>query len=83
VAERGGLTKAYDIPGCFIMCPPSMFIWDKIKGRVMADMRGVGVRSCYFPLFVLKQLRPEVVSSEECLPGVVTKAGESKLNEFM
>ncbi|KAF4716571.1 hypothetical protein FOZ63_030859 [Perkinsus olseni] len=81
VVERGGLAKAHDLPGCFIMLPSSMYIWDTIRERVTIELGRVGVKPCYFPLFVPSRPVPSAVSSAGCLPGLVTKAGESTLNE--
>ncbi|KAF4663333.1 hypothetical protein FOL47_005806 [Perkinsus chesapeaki] len=41
----------------------------------------LGVKPCYFPLFVSDQPHPSEVSSATFLPGKVTSAGESTLNE--
>ncbi|KAF4701679.1 hypothetical protein FOZ63_016212, partial [Perkinsus olseni] len=81
VVERGGLAKAHDLPGCFVMLPSSMYIWDTIRERVTIELGRVGVKPCYFPLFLPSRPAPSEVSSAECLPGLVTKAGGSTLNE--
>ncbi|KAF4718290.1 hypothetical protein FOZ63_011916, partial [Perkinsus olseni] len=81
VVERGGLAKAHDLPGCFIMLPSSMCIWDTIRERVTIELGRVGVKPYYFPLFVPSRPVPSALSSTECLPGLVTKAGGSTLKE--
>jgi prolyl-tRNA synthetase len=79
---KGGLIRYHDISGCYILRPPSMFIWETIQQHMNLRMRKMGVKNSMFPLFVSKEaLEREKDHIEGFSPEVawVTRAGQSDL----
>ena len=82
VVTKGGMIRYHDISGCYILRPPTMFIWETIQEYMNKGMRRLGVRNSSFPLFVSKDaLEREKDHIEGFSPEVawVTKAGQSEL----
>ncbi|KAJ1666540.1 hypothetical protein IW140_004613 [Coemansia sp. RSA 1813] len=84
VLTRSDMLSYYDVSGCYIIRPSAYFIWEQIQQFFDAGIRALGVRNCYFPMFVSgKALEREKDHIEGFAPEVawVTKAGSSDLQE--
>jgi len=71
-----------DISGCYVLRPSSFFIWERIKEYMDSRFVQLGVKNCYFPLFVSESaLMKEKDHVEGFTPEVawVTKSGSSDL----
>ena len=42
----------YDVSGCYILKPWSYTIWEAIQGWFDGEIKKMGVKNCYFPMFV-------------------------------
>jgi prolyl-tRNA synthetase len=76
------MIEYYDISGCYIFRPWSYNIWERIQAKLDADIKGIGVENCYFPLFATeRQLNKEQDHVEGFSPEVawVTKSGKRDL----
>lgn len=75
-----------DISGCYILRPWSYFIWEQIQSWFDEQIKALGVKNTYFPLFVSKHaLETEKDHVAGFAPEVawVTKSGESDLQEHI
>lgn len=84
VVLRSELIDYYDIRGCFIMRPMSMFIWSSIRKFFDAKILEMGVQECYFPMLVSKKnIEQEKDHLENFNPELawITKYGEKDLDE--
>ncbi|ALC47809.1 Aats-glupro [Drosophila busckii] len=84
VITKGELIEYYDVSGCYILRPWSFAVWKSIKNWFDAKITDMGVRECYFPIFVSKAaLEREKTHIADFAPEVawVTKSGESDLAE--
>lgn len=84
VVLRGELLDYYDIRGCFIMRPASMFMWSSIRSVFDEWMRSMGVQECYFPMLVSKRnLELEKSHLENFNPELawITKCGDKDIDE--
>jgi prolyl-tRNA synthetase len=73
-----------DISGCYVLRPWAFFLWEQIQQWFDAEIKKLGVKNSYFPLFVSKRaLETEKDHVEGFAPEVawVTKSGESDLAE--
>lgn len=73
-----------DISGCYILRPWSFFIWEVIQQFFDEEIKKLGVKNSYFPLFVSERaLNTEKDHVEGFAPEVawVTKSGEADLAE--
>ncbi|KAJ2748293.1 hypothetical protein IWQ56_007501, partial [Coemansia nantahalensis] len=52
VILRSEMLDNYSVSGCYILRPTSYFVWEEIQRFFDAGIRAMGVRNCYFPLFV-------------------------------
>merc|ERR1719499_945756 len=71
-----------DISGCYVLRPSAFFMWDEIKKYMDARFCALGVKNCYFPLFVSETaLMKEKDHVEGFTPEVawVTRSGSSDL----
>lgn len=78
------MIEYYDVSGCYIIRPWAFSIWEKIQGFFDAEIKKLGVRNAYFPIFVSQAaLEKEKTHLTDFAPEVawVTKAGNSDLNE--
>lgn len=46
------MIEYYDISGCYILRPWSFAIWEIIKKWFDIEIKKLGLRNCYFPMFV-------------------------------
>ncbi|KAJ2554897.1 hypothetical protein EV175_002435 [Coemansia sp. RSA 1933] len=84
VLTRSDMLSYYDVSGCYIIRPSAYFIWEQVQQFFDAGIRALGVKNCYFPMFVSgKALEREKDHIEGFAPEVawVTKAGSSDLQE--
>jgi len=84
VITKAEMIDYSDISGCYILRPWSYFIWEQIQTWFDAEIKKVGVKNTYFPLFVSKSaLETEKEHVAGFAPEVawVTKSGESDLAE--
>lgn len=81
---KGELIEYYDVSGCYILRPWSFAIWKVIKEWFDKRITDMGVKECYFPIFVSRAaLEKEKTHIADFAPEVawVTKSGESDLAE--
>ena len=80
---KSEMVDYYDISGCYILRPWSYEIWEKIQEYFNNLIKKIGVKNCYFPLFVSqKALFKEKEHVEGFSPEVawVTKSGKSDID---
>ncbi|DBA03030.1 TPA: hypothetical protein N0F65_003218 [Lagenidium giganteum] len=81
---KSGMIDYYDISGCYILRPYSYEIWERVQGFLDSRFKSIGVKNCYFPIFVSQEkLQKEKDHLEGFAPEVawVTKSGSSDLRE--
>uniref|UniRef100_A0A6M2DHN3 Putative trna synthetase class i n=1 Tax=Xenopsylla cheopis TaxID=163159 RepID=A0A6M2DHN3_XENCH len=84
IITKGEMIEYYDVSGCYILRPWSYAIWDVIKDFLDREIKKLGVKNCYFPIFVSKNaLEKEKEHVADFAPEVawVTKSGDSDLAE--
>ncbi|EDW68345.2 bifunctional glutamate/proline--tRNA ligase [Drosophila virilis] len=84
VITKGELIEYYDVSGCYILRHWSFAIWKCIRNWFDAEITRMGVKECYFPIFVSKAaLEREKTHIADFAPEVawVTKSGDSDLAE--
>ncbi|XP_046685858.1 LOW QUALITY PROTEIN: bifunctional glutamate/proline--tRNA ligase-like, partial [Homalodisca vitripennis] len=84
VITKGELIEYYDVSGCYILRPWAFTIWEQIRDWLDLRFKQLGVRNCYFPMFVSRNaLEKEKTHIADFAPEVawVTKSGESDLAE--
>lgn len=84
IVTKGEMLDYYDVSGCYIMRPPSYFVWEQIQEWFNIRIKKLGVKNAYFPMFVSSRvLEKEKDHVEGFAPEVawVTKAGNSDLEE--
>lgn len=84
IITKGEMIEYYDVSGCYILRPWSYAIWDMIKDFLDGEIKKLGVKNCYFPIFVSKSvLEKEKEHVADFAPEVawVTKSGDSDLAE--
>ncbi|XP_017469914.1 PREDICTED: bifunctional glutamate/proline--tRNA ligase [Rhagoletis zephyria] len=84
VITKGELIEYYDVSGCYILRHWSFAIWKFIKSWFDAEITKMGVKECYFPIFVSRAaLEREKTHIDDFAPEVawVTKSGDSDLAE--
>ncbi|XP_059610476.1 bifunctional glutamate/proline--tRNA ligase [Phlebotomus argentipes] len=84
VITKGELIEYYDVSGCYILRHWSFAVWKVIKTWFDAEITKMGVKECYFPIFVSRSvLEKEKTHIADFAPEVawVTKSGDSDLAE--
>uniref|UniRef100_A0A0G4FJG8 proline--tRNA ligase n=1 Tax=Chromera velia CCMP2878 TaxID=1169474 RepID=A0A0G4FJG8_9ALVE len=84
VITKSGMISFYDVSGCYILWERAFFIWEQIQAFFDAEIKKLGVKNAYFPMFVKKaRLEAEKDHVEGFSPEVawVTKSGDSDLAE--
>ena len=84
ILTRSELIEYYDISGCYILRPWAYEIWENVKSWFDRRIKAIGVKNCYFPMFVSKSgLEREMGHIEGFAAEVawVTKSGNSDLSE--
>ncbi|KAL3993914.1 proline--tRNA ligase [Acanthocheilonema viteae] len=84
IITKADMIEYYDVSGCYILRPWSFAIWEVIKKWFDTEIKKLGVRNCYFPMFVSQNaLQKEKEHIADFAPEVawVTRAGNSDLSE--
>ncbi|KAG6620843.1 proline-tRNA ligase [Phytophthora cinnamomi] len=81
---KSGMIDYYDVSGCYILRPYSYEIWERVQQFLDRNLKAIGVKNCYFPMFVTKdKLEREKEHLEGFAPEVawVTKSGSSDMKD--
>lgn len=81
---KAELADYTEVSGCIVYRPAAYAIWEKIKEEVDKRFKKLGIKNCYFPLFIPEKLlnkMGEHVKGFSPEVAWVTEAGSSKLNE--
>ncbi|EDV26695.1 uncharacterized protein TRIADDRAFT_54976 [Trichoplax adhaerens] len=81
---KAEMIEYHDVSGCYILRPWSYAIWEYIKDFFDAEIKKLGVKNVYFPIFVSKAaLEREKTHISDFAPEVawVTKSGDTELAE--
>ena len=81
---KSGLADYSAVSGCIVYKPGSYQIWEKIIHIIDKEFKNIGIKNCYFPLFIPEEnFNLEKEHVEGFVPEVawVTHSGNSKLNE--
>ncbi len=81
---KSGLADYSSVSGAIIFRPLSYAIWEKVKELCDKEFKKIGIKNCYFPLFIPeKAFSKEQEHVEGFTPEVawVTHAGNRKLKE--
>src|SRR3989344_7514946 len=84
VIQKAELADYTDVSGCMIFRPRVFAIWEKLQEFFDAEIKKIGVKNAYFPLFIPEHLlAKEKEHVEGFAPEVawVTQGGNSPLNE--
>ncbi|KAK7514492.1 hypothetical protein IWZ03DRAFT_415897 [Phyllosticta citriasiana] len=84
VLTKGGMLAYYDVAGCYILKPSSFAIWETIQGWFNTRIKSIGVRNCYFPIFISQdnlQREKEHIEGFAAEVAWVTKGGKSDLEK--
>ncbi|VDK79604.1 unnamed protein product [Litomosoides sigmodontis] len=84
VITKAEMVEYYDISGCYVLRPWSYAIWEFIQEWFDEEIKKLGVKNCYFPLFVSQSaLEREKTHIGDFAPEVawVTRSGQSDLSE--
>lgn len=82
VITKAELIEYYDVSGCYVLRPWSYSVWEAIQTFFDAEIKKLGVKNCYFPMFVSDAaLEREKTHVADFAPEVawVTRAGNSNL----
>ena len=82
VVVKSELIDYYDVSGCYILRPWAYAIWERVQEELDTRIKAMGVKGCYFPMFVSeKALTAEKEHLEGFTPEVawVTKTGGSAM----
>jgi prolyl-tRNA synthetase len=86
IVRKCDLLDYSTISGCYTLKPLSYEVWEFIQEYINKDIKKMGVKNCYFPMFVKKEaLEKEQEHLEGFSPEVawVTKCGNSNLVEHI
>ncbi len=81
---KADLADYTSVSGCMVLKPYGYAIWEKIVAAVDSRLKKMGVRNCYFPLFIPERLlKKEQEHVKGFAPEVawVTQAGNTQLDE--
>lgn len=84
VVQKAELADYTDVSGCMVIRPRAYAIWEKLQCWFDAEIKKLGVKNAYFPIFIPEHhLMKEKEHVEGFTPEVawVTHSGESELNE--
>ncbi|KHN73220.1 Bifunctional glutamate/proline--tRNA ligase [Toxocara canis] len=84
VITKSEMIEYYDVSGCYVLRPWSYAIWEIIQDWFDSEIKKLGVKNCYFPMFVSQgALEREKTHIADFAPEVawVTKAGQSDMAE--
>lgn len=86
VVIKAELIEYHDVSGCYVLRPWAYSIWEFIQTFFDKEIKKLGVRNAYFPIFVSAgALQKEKTHLTDFAPEVawVTKAGSSELAEHI
>jgi prolyl-tRNA synthetase len=81
---KSDLADYTEVSGCIVFKPASYELWQKIQQLIDERFKKIGIRNCYFPLFIPERfLNKEKEHVQGFSPEVawVEKAGDTKLAE--
>ena len=52
IITKGEMIEYYDVSGCYILRPWSYAVWEAIQAFFDPEIKRLGVRNAYFPMFV-------------------------------
>ncbi|KAK3114339.1 hypothetical protein LTR53_007466, partial [Teratosphaeriaceae sp. CCFEE 6253] len=81
---KGELLDFTDVPGCYIYQPGSYRIWEFIQEFFNQRIRKMGVKNCYFPLFISEanlQREKDHIEGFAAEVAWVTEGGKNKLEK--
>jgi prolyl-tRNA synthetase family I len=84
VIQKAEMIEYYPVSGCYVLRPWSYAIWEFIQQFFDREIKKLGVKNCYFPMFVSQSvLEKEKTHIADFAPEVawVTRAGNSELAE--
>jgi prolyl-tRNA synthetase len=84
VILKGEMLDFTDIPGCYIYQPASYRIWEFITEYFNEKIRAMGVKNCYFPLFISEanlQREKDHIEGFAAEVAWVTEGGKTKLDK--
>src|ERR1700761_9081649 len=82
--SKGAFISYYDISGCYILEPASYAIWETIKAWFDIKIKKIGVRNCYYPLFISQdnlQKEKDHIEGFAAEVAWVTMGGNTKLEK--
>ncbi|KAF2405240.1 prolyl-tRNA synthetase [Trichodelitschia bisporula] len=82
--SKGQFISYYDVSGCYILEPASYAIWEEIKTWFDAQIKTLGVRNCYYPIFISEdnlQKEKDHIEGFAAEVAWVTHGGKSKLDK--
>lgn len=82
--SKGQFISYYDISGCYILEPASYAIWEEIKAWFDAKIKTLGVRNCYYPVFISQdnlQKEKDHIEGFAAEVAWVTIGGKTKLEK--
>ena len=56
VITKGEMIEYYNVSGCYILRPWAYSIWEAISGWFDKEIKKLGVKNCYFPIFVSRSV---------------------------
>ncbi|KAF2083926.1 prolyl-tRNA synthetase [Saccharata proteae CBS 121410] len=84
ILTKGGMLAYYDVAGCYILKPSSYAIWETIQSWFNERIKKMGVKNCYFPIFISAdnlQREKDHVEGFAAEVAWVTKGGKSDLEK--
>ncbi|GMT26996.1 hypothetical protein PFISCL1PPCAC_18293, partial [Pristionchus fissidentatus] len=84
VITKSEMIEYYDVSGCYVLRPWAYSIWEAIEAWFDKRIKRLGVKNCYFPMFVSQAaLEREKDHIADFAPEVawVTRAGNSEMAE--
>ncbi|CAD0108680.1 unnamed protein product [Aureobasidium uvarum] len=84
VITKGEMLEFTDVPGCYIYEPGSYGIYERIQDFFNTRIRKMGVRNCYFPLFISEanlQREKDHIEGFAAEVAWVTEGGKNKLEK--
>ncbi|GAB7350780.1 hypothetical protein MBLNU459_g1321t2 [Dothideomycetes sp. NU459] len=84
VITKGEMLEFTDIPGCYIYEPGSYGIYERIQDFFNTRIKKMGVKNCYFPLFISEanlQREKDHIEGFAAEVAWVTEGGKNKLDK--
>lgn len=84
VITKGEMLEFSDVPGCYIYEPASYSIYERIQDFFNKRIKKMGVRNCYFPIFISEanlQREKDHIEGFAAEVAWVTEGGKNKLEK--